>query len=226
MTAAASPAGVSVRPLDPRDLDSADSICVLTGHAGADARPHYRGIDVLPALFVRPYVAADPTLTWVAEHDGRVGAYLVATADTAGFVDWWRAEWLPVHADRFPSRPVTDGDWDATMAQLLHRPERLRWPELAEHPAHLHLNVHPEAQGHGLGRLLLQTLLAELRAREVPGVHAAHGRFNVAGRQFYRRFGFTRVAVPDPDPVTYVGRTTQPLPVDDPSYRPARRAGV
>lgn len=41
----------------------------------------------------------------------------------------------------------------------------------AKYPAHLHMNVHPDFQGHGVGSFLLQEYIIELKKYRVRGVH-------------------------------------------------------
>jgi GNAT superfamily N-acetyltransferase len=94
------------------------------------------------------------------------------------------------------------------MTRALHHPERLLRPELAPYPAHLHINVLPGYQRHGLGARLTRAFLAALRARGVPALHLAYAKVNIPARQFYKRMGFTPLVVDDPDPIRYVGRGT------------------
>ena len=69
-----------------------------------------------------------------------------------------------------------------------------RLPELAPHPAHLHINLLPRLQASGYGSELTKALLADLRAQGSPGVHlhVPHGNMRAAG--FYRHFGFTELS--------------------------------
>ena len=64
--------------------------------------------------------------------------------------------------------------------------------ECAAFPAHLHVNVRPELQGHGIGRMLVDAFCAHARDRDVSALHVvtAAGARNVA---FYERAGFARV---------------------------------
>jgi GNAT superfamily N-acetyltransferase len=93
------------------------------------------------------------------------------------------------------------------MALLLHTPERMILPELADYPAHLHIDLLPQVQGQGLGRQLMRTYLGALRDRGVPRVHLAMGAGNAPARAFYDRLGFTELARPVPGLVV-LGRDT------------------
>ncbi|MES1169890.1 MAG: GNAT family N-acetyltransferase, partial [Leifsonia sp.] len=73
------------------------------------------------------------------------------------------------------------------------QPERMLIPELADYPAHLHIDLLPEAQGQGLGRRLIETLLDELAAAGATGVHLDMDPANTGAGAFYARLGFTRL---------------------------------
>ena len=52
------------------------------------------------------------------------------------------------------------------------------------------------------------SLLGALHEKGVPAVHLCMPSANTAARAFYDRLGFHEIAVPDPGPVTYLGRPT------------------
>jgi ribosomal protein S18 acetylase RimI-like enzyme len=80
--------------------------------------------------------------------------------------------------------------------------------EMADYPAHLHIDLLPEWQGKGWGRGLIASFLAGLHAAGVARVHLSMLTTNVAARAFYDRLGFTEVTVAEPGPVTYLVRGT------------------
>ncbi|GID64913.1 hypothetical protein Acy02nite_27940 [Actinoplanes cyaneus] len=88
------------------------------------------------------------------------------------------------------------------MVALHYRPERMIVPELAGYPAHLNIDLLPPYQGKGLGRRLIEVFLAKAQA----GVHVGMVTANVRARGFYDRLGFTVLPVPDPGPLTYLGK--------------------
>ncbi|CAL9655609.1 Putative acetyltransferase OgpAT [Streptomyces sp. enrichment culture] len=209
-TAVTSTASATVRPYRPEDAAALDDICVRTGHNGQDSRPHYTDPGVLTATFAAPYAHLEPELTFVLD-DGRGHAvgYILGTADTARFAADFRTRWLPRVADRYPAPQGPPGSLDEVIAGLLHRPERMVVPELAGHPAHLHIDLLPEWQGRGHGRALMHTFLRALRQRGVPSVHLVMATANTPARAFYDRLGFQPVEVPSFGPdTTALGRTT------------------
>jgi len=187
----------------PTDLADLYDVCIRTGDAGDDATPNYADPSILPVIFAAPYATLEPELTFVVDNGTRVVGYVLGTADTEAFVKRFRAEWLPTVADRYPAVP-DPATSDQRMAQLLHHPEHMLRPEFAEYPAHLHIDLLPEAQGAGNGRALMQTYWSALRERGVPGVHLAMSTSNVRARAFYDRMGFHELSY-DPDTTTCLG---------------------
>ncbi|MFF3306115.1 GNAT family N-acetyltransferase [Streptomyces sp. NPDC002952] len=198
-----------VRPYRPQDRAAVEDICVLTAHNGGDSRPHYEDPGIFPTTFALPYVKLEPELAFVLD-DGRGQAvgYVVGAADTARFAEGFRAKWLPRVADRYPRPSGQPANADEAIVALLHDPERMVVPEVAAYPAHLHIDLLPAWQGRGHGRELMRTLLAALGEKGVPAVHLVMVTANTRARAFYDRLGFHEIDVPDPGPVTYLGRTT------------------
>jgi len=221
---------ITIRPLLPGDDSATAEICRRTGFAGKDSRPHYRDDELLPDLYLRPLVEADPGLAFAAvdtgldpgpapgTDGGRPVGYLVATADTAGYAEWFRTVWLPRVAGRHPLPEQPSGSWDDVMTSVLHDPGGQVIPALAAFPAHLHMNVLPEYQRHGLGGRMMALLLERLRRRDVSGIHAAPSKYSIDARQFYKRMGFTPLPVPGHNIVRFVVREI--LSVNDPGPFP------
>ena len=65
------------------------------------------------------------------------------------------------------------------------------------YPSHLHINLLPQLQGRGVGRRLIETLLARLREQGSPGLHLATRLTNLRAAGFYRHLGFTELAASD-----------------------------
>jgi ribosomal protein S18 acetylase RimI-like enzyme len=195
-----------IRLYEPRDLADLYEICVRTGASGDDATGRYDSDDLLGDIFAAPYAILEPELAFVVDTGDRVAGYLVATADTPAFVERYREEWLP----RFDARyPLVEPAVTATQKMIArgHNPDSMIAPGTELFPAHLHIDLLPELQGHGFGRTLMRTLLAELRQRDVPGVHLGVGIGNHGARAFYARLGFRPLAA-DPTNETLLGIRT------------------
>ncbi|BCJ45543.1 acetyltransferase [Actinoplanes ianthinogenes] len=197
----------TIRAYRASDLDAIYDICVRTGDAGRDARGKYSSDRLLGDIWAAPYVILEPEHAHVLDDGtGRPAGYIIGTADTAKFVARYRAEWLPATADR-----LVDGDpRDEIMLELHRNPERMLHPELADHPAHLHIDLLPEWQGRGQGRALMAAFLAGLRAAGVPRVHLGMSPQNPGAYAFYHRLGFYDLPIDDPGAL-YLGRDTGPV---------------
>ena len=183
-----------IRPYRAADRDQVARICLLTAAGGGDATGVYSDDTLMPEVFALPYVEYAPELAFVVADGDRVLGYVIGVADTAAFVEWWRREWGPAFAARHPSPGHPTGHQpDFTDAQLIEAgtaPERMLVDELAEYPAHLHIDLLPELQGRGFGRRLIDTLRGALAARGVPAVHLGMDAANTGARAFYDRLGF------------------------------------
>jgi ribosomal protein S18 acetylase RimI-like enzyme len=198
-----------IRPYRETDRAALFDVCVRTGHLGGDARGRYADDDLLPTIFLAPYVDLEPELAFVATDgsDHAVG-YIVGTADTEQFVRRLRTEYLPtVRYPAPPDPPVTETDG---LLHLLYEPELMLHPVFAEHPAHLHIDLLPGHQRRGLGRALMAQLLGALAGRGVAGVHLSMVTENTGARPFYDRLGFHELPLADPV-VTHLARSTTPL---------------
>ena len=202
--------GPVLRPYRETDRAALFDVCVRTGYLGGDAGGRYGDDDLLPSIFLAPYLDLEPDLAFVVDDGERAVGYVVGTADTEEFVRRFRAEYLPTVADRFPAPsdpPVTETDG---MLALLHQPEHMLHPVFAGHPAHLHIDLLPDHQRRGFGRALMSRFLATLADRGVTGVHLSMVTANTGARPFYDRLGFAELPLADPV-VTHLARSTEPL---------------
>lgn len=180
-------------------------ICISTADAGQDASGSYVDPDILPNIFAHPYAWLEPELAFVLDDAGQAVGYVLGTADTAAFVRRFRAEWLPRIADRYPAPAGEPTTPDEIMAYLLHTPERMILPDLADYPSHLHIDLLPAYQRAGHGRALIDTCAEALRRVGAPGLHVGMITENRSARAFYERLGFHVIDVADPGPLTYLG---------------------
>lgn len=186
-----------IRPFAPGDEAALAQVCVRTGAAGADATGMFDPATLLPDLFLTPYLTRCPDFAWVVAKPGKPPAgYLVAAPDTDAFDEWFAHTWWPSVASRYPrsSRPMSVQE---RLIESGYTRGPGRDPLAAEYPAHLHIDLLPKAQGHGLGRRLIDGLADALRASGVPGVHLGASKENAGAIAFYHRLGFTPLPSPD-----------------------------
>lgn len=194
-----------------RDSDWAAvyDVCVDTADAGRSARGRYRTDDLVPDVFAGPYLFLEPEHAYVLDDSGRAVGYVLGTASTPGFVAAYAERWLPRLRARYqpPSGPPVTEE-EQRLDAMFHPERRLR-PELAPHPAHLHINLLAGYRGAGHGRQLIGTFLASVAAAGAPSCHLGVRHTNVAARRFYARVGFRPVEVPGVAPGTYLVHPTR-----------------
>ncbi|MEV8023905.1 GNAT family N-acetyltransferase [Microbacterium sp. NPDC080220] len=178
-----------IRPFRPGDEPALAEICLRTADGGGDATGIFEDDAIWAHIWVLPYVERHPDVAFLVEdEDGTVTGYVVATPDTDAFERWFRDEWWPRHAHRWPKpeREVTRQD-----GTLLYAYSRGEKPEryAEEFPAHLHIDLLPQAQGKGAGRRLVETLFHALRERGVSGLHLVASAGNTGAMAFYTRLG-------------------------------------
>lgn len=198
-----------IRPYRPSDRDDLYDVCLRTAAAGDDATPLYQhDPELLGDVYAGPYAVLEPDFTFVVDNGERVTGYVLGTPDTAGYVTAFRERWLPAAGAKHPEpahQPVTPAEFTAW---FLHHPEETIQPHLADHPAHLHIDLLPQSRGQGLGRRLITTVLGAFRRAGAPGVHLAVSRTNTDGIAFFERLGFRELPGQTVPPVLYLGRST------------------
>jgi ribosomal protein S18 acetylase RimI-like enzyme len=186
-----------------RDSDWADiyDICVETADAGRGVRSRYATDDLVPDTAAGPYLFIEPEHAYVLDNGERAVGYVIGTADTASFVAAYQARWLPRIRNRYrpsPGSPVTEEE--RRLDTMLH-PERWLLPELAPHPAHLHVNLLADYRGTGHGQELIATFLGSVAATGAASCHLAVNPSNMKARRFYERHGWRPLEVPGADRV-------------------------
>ncbi|GAA4902777.1 acetyltransferase (GNAT) family protein [Stackebrandtia albiflava] len=145
-------------------------------------------------IYLFAYVDADPESVLLAESGGRLVGYLAgdlgAGALPAESVRMERA----MREHRLMTRPATWGFFaraamDGLGGFIRRRPSAgeltdPRWP------AHLHVNLVPEARGTGAAEMLMRGWFERLREKGVPGCHLQTLVENGRAVRFFTRMGF------------------------------------
>lgn len=175
----------------PHDLPGAYRVCLQTGDSGRDASTLYRNPDLLGHLYVGPYIVGQPDLALVVADAEGIAGYLLATEDTRAFEAWEALHWWPGLREQYPA---TVGDSpDDDLIRLLHSPAIAPDGIVAEYPAHLHIDLLPGKRGRGLGRELVDGLVATLQDHGSRGVHLDVGADNQDAIAFYGHLGFVEL---------------------------------
>lgn len=182
-----------IRLYEPADLQALRRICLLTGDSGRGAESLYKNPDLLGDFYAAPYSVLDPELTFVlvdeAAGESEPIGYVLGTADSATFGQRCEQEWFPQLRKQLTMPVDNDPSKDARMLRKIFEGHRCvnRFPEF---PAHLHIDLLPQAQGSGWGRRMLDRFTQALRDQDVVGVHLGVGKSNTNAIGFYKHYGF------------------------------------
>jgi ribosomal protein S18 acetylase RimI-like enzyme len=192
---------VQVRPYQPGDLDDLYRVCLLTAFHGGDGTAVFRDPRLPGQVYAAPYAIFEPSLATVAQDADGVAGYIVAALDSRALEHRLEQDWWPGLRFRYPEPPADLAErlsaQERRAIQNIHGPLETA-PELAERfPSQLHINLLRRLQSRGIGRRLIQTLIAQLQARGSQGLHLGTGLDNHHAAEFFRRVGFTELAVTD-----------------------------
>lgn len=194
---------VRVRPYQPSDLDDLYRICVQTADNGRDATRQFRDPRLPGEVYLAPYVTFEPSLAFVAGDAAGVAGYVVSALDSRAFEQWLEESWWPALRTRYPEPPRDVAEALPLQEQYALQNIHHRWDtadELARRfPSHLHIDLLPRIQGRGIGRRLIETLVARLRDRGSPGLHLIVVDDNQRAVGFYRHVGFGEIPAADVD---------------------------
>jgi ribosomal protein S18 acetylase RimI-like enzyme len=173
-------------------------------------------IDSEAAVYLDPYMDLEPASLFVAEHDGTLVGYLTGCIDTEAFPseDTLITDALRLYRPFRSRQAITffgRSMFDAAVAAIRRAPTAgeihdPRWP------AHLHINVAPEARGTGAAAGLTNAWFERLRAEQVPGCHLQTLIENTRAASFFERMGFTPHGSTPPVPgLRYAGSRVHQL---------------
>lgn len=184
-----------VRPGDPDDRKALYDICLRTGDYGKDATDQFTLPNLLGDVYVGPYILFHPLHCFAISRGNRPVGYVLGVPDTQTFekhlpTTWW-PQVIASLPERHPDSPALTRR-DVEVMSLITSWEPTATTEILEkYPAHLHIDLLPEAQGGGMGRQLIETLFDSLRAAGARGVHLGVSSSNLSAIGFYRHLGFT-----------------------------------
>jgi len=186
----------NIRHCEPRDVDAAYEVCLRTGDNGEDAWHAFEDPRALGHIYVGPYLKFEPQLAFVLEDPEGVCGYALGALDSKQFYDAYLKQWLPEIRQRHAEPAGDPARWTRTQKIYFeyYHPEIFMPEPYEEYPSHLHIDLLPRGRGRGLGREMINVLLAELAAQGSPGVHLGMGAANARADRFYRKLGFHELA--------------------------------
>lgn len=176
---------ITIRTLTPADAPGLEHVAYETAFFGASAKTFFPDKTLFADLWIRPYLP-EPS-GFVAETKGKILGYVLGAEQRHYQKRFVRL--APYYCKRFLSNAYPQ--WRGCLPYVWRV---VRYPTknapLHLYPAHLHLNVLPEARGQGLGKLLLARYLELLKNNHTNGVQLSTTRENVAAVKLYEQFGF------------------------------------
>ncbi|WP_433227320.1 GNAT family N-acetyltransferase [Actinomadura formosensis] len=150
------------------------------------------------AIYLNPYMDLAPDSLFVAVIDGALVGYLTGCLDGSKFPTESERMSKAIREHRLFFRPGTvfffaRAMLDTASAALRREPTAGDFHD-ARWPAHLHINVAPEARGTGAADALMNRWLDRLRETGSPGCHLQTLTENTRAVRFFRRMGFAEHA--------------------------------
>lgn len=187
----------TIRPATLSDLPYLYEICLKTANAGRDATSLLTDPNMVGQIFAAPYLVYDIACCFVVDVAHVPKGYIVGCCDSNAFANWYESTWQPALQAKYPLNAETpSGELESFLLSCIHEPVDRHTFSL-QYPAHLHINLLPVLQGHGLGKKMIERLLDALKDKTVKGIHLGVDAKNESAISFYERFGFQRIDTAD-----------------------------
>jgi ribosomal protein S18 acetylase RimI-like enzyme len=185
---------VIVRPYEPSDRARVRHICFVTGYIGEPVAWQWRDAESFSNIFTGYYTDAEPGSALVAEIDGEVRGYLLGCVDSSKAWNPGAVVGRQITRRGIALRPGTAGFVWRAVGDVIVDAARKRLPpapfEDPRWPAHLHIDLLPDARGRGVGATLMRRWLDSLRQAGVAGCHLETIAENTGAVAFFEAMGF------------------------------------
>jgi len=187
---------ITIRKAVLSDLPYLYALCLKTGYQGKDAAELFSDHYTIGNYYAAPYLAYPMGINFVAEYDYKPQGYIVAVPDTDSFNQWMEETWLPPLRSRYPQSFLSyRSDYEKEIVNKIHEHhfpvDQTSQPWHSTYPAEFHINLHPNIQRKGIGRILMNNLFTELVRQGVSGVTLGVGSQNPNAITFYQKMGFS-----------------------------------
>lgn len=179
-----------VRPFDSGDVAALYEVCLSTADNGDDASAMFADSKILGEVYVGAYLKFAPEGASVVDVDGLARGYSLSVFDTAEFERQCDAHWWPALRERYPLGSFPAGTEDEDVVRVIHNPPHRAPAILNDYPAHLHIDLMEEVQGHGFGGSMMKSVIESQRASGVRGTHLDVASTNTRAIGFYKHLGF------------------------------------
>lgn len=162
-----------------KDRKSVQNICIET--APSEMKDSDKKRHLLLLRYCNYYIEKCPDTCFVTEKDGNVVGYVICCPDAVRF------------KREFPKFVKNSGNLSLSQKLQCFGDSILYLPFKAKYPAHLHIDILPEAQRQGNGKKLIEALTEELKKQEKCGIMLAVAANNTNALKFYRALGFKTI---------------------------------
>lgn len=173
-------------------------ICRRTVDMGDDASGDFSHAKLAGYVWAVPHLHFSPEQCFVVARGDAVLGYIVSVSDTKAFEVWQKANWWPkVRRELLGFMAQTD--WDREVMANVDEPEVTPEALALAYPAHLHINLLPEARGAGWGRKLIEAACDAVRRQGAQAMHLGVSLKNPNAVEFYRHLGFEDIGPEEED---------------------------
>lgn len=182
-----------VRKFEAKDAEEVKKVCIDL--ADEEWRNNPLFAEALQDVFCRYYIEKEPENCFVAvDTHGQVKGYVLGAKNYETYASGFMENII-----KKSQNPVTQAMGSSSMEAIA--------PFSREYPAHLHIDLLPECQGQGIGRILVETLAEHFKKQGVPGLLLDVAKNNTRAIAFYEKSGFSQIHVGEQEIV--MGRILQ-----------------
>ena len=168
-----------VRKFEAKDVDGVKAICLALADEEWKNNPLFAG--ALQDVFCRYYIEKEPENCFVAvDETDQIKGYVLGAKDFETYASDFVEDIV-----KKSQNPVTQAMGPSSMEAIA--------PFSKDYPAHLHIDLLPECQGQGVGRMLLDTLAKHFRKQGIPGLLLDVAKDNTGAIAFYEKCGFSQL---------------------------------
>lgn len=158
------------------DAEDVRTVCLSTSNIRICRKKIIK--NALINVFCNYYIEQEPQNCYVAaDEKGQVIGYILCAIN----FDVWKENFRKTYLKK-SNNPVTRLIGEGTIRGMQDFSK--------EFPAHLHIDIMPEFQGHSIGSELMEALINHLRGLKIKGLMLSVGADNSRGIHFYQKNGF------------------------------------
>jgi ribosomal protein S18 acetylase RimI-like enzyme len=191
-------AQVSVRGYEPRDRQAVREISYETADGGEPGTSIHRDRELIADLLTRYYTDFEPESLLVADAEGKAVGYAAGCLDTRKQLDVTLKRIFPraILAAVLRGAPFRLDSWRLVERALnVYRLAGAeRGVDLAQYPAHLHVDILKGYRGRRVGGELVERFLAYASSVGAAGIHLSVREDNAPARRFFEKYGFIALA--------------------------------